>query len=234
MIMKSILITFTALFFLNAPVLAQQIIEETIPLQGDQKALFDLKFAEDIKVENWDKQEVYIKAEVNINNNTLNETHSTEIFETDEAVRVVTGFDEALIRSSKGNHCRETEGKQSHFSGDDGYSICSHINYTIFLPADVDLELETISGNITISSRTGAVKAKSISGFVDFSSPGNQKADFYLKSITGEVYTDLDIKIANRQENPIVGYELKGKLNGGGEVISLESISGNVYVRKGR
>ena len=230
--MKTIFSTVTAFLFLSSTLLAQEIIEKTMPLENGQKAILDLKFAENIKVENWNKKEVYIKAEVNINNNTLNKAHTMEISETDAAVKVITGFDEALIRSSKGNHCSETEGKQSHFSGGEGYSICSHINYTIFLPANVDLELETISGNITISSRTGSVKAKSISGFVDLSSPGNKKADFYLKSITGEVYTDLDIEIANRQENPIVGYELKGKLNGGGEVISLESISGNVYVRR--
>src|SRR5690606_29223891 len=167
MTMKTIFSTVTAFLFLSSTLLAQEIIEKTMPLENGQKAILDLKFAENIQVENWNKKEVYIKAEVNINNNTLNKAHTTEISETDAAVKVITGFDEALIRSSKGNHCSETEGKPSHFSGGEGYSICSHINYTIFLPANVDLELETISGNITISSRTGSVKAKSISGFVD-------------------------------------------------------------------
>jgi hypothetical protein len=54
-----------------------------------------------------------------------------------------------------------------------------------------------------------------------------------VKTITGEVYSDLDIDFGNKKEkNPIVGYLLEGKINGGGPEVKLESISNNVYLRK--
>lgn len=52
-------------------------------------------------------------------------------------------------------------------------------------------------------------------------------------SYTGELYTDLDMKILNKKEEiPIVGYELQGQLGGGGTKMHLETISSNIYVRK--
>lgn len=224
------LTTFCVLFFNLLP--AQQIIEKSLPVGENQEAVLDLKFAEDIKVENWDKNEFYIKAEININNNTLNDAHTMDVSNNGNIISVITGFNEELLKSSKMMNCNEKSKHQSNFNGKEGYSVCSSIKYTIYLPSETDLKIETISGNIFLEDRNGAVEAKSISGFVDLSSSPSKKADFQLKSITGEVYTDLDIKFANRQDNPIVGYELKGKLNGGGEIINLESISGNVYVRK--
>lgn len=232
--MKTILSTIAILFFLASMLQAQQIIEKAMPLKANQLVILDLKFAEAITIENWDKNEMYIKVEVNINNNTLNEAHTMTISSSENAVEVITGFDEALLKSSKESECTKNGIRQSNFNGKEGYSICSSINYIVYLPSNVDLTVETISGNILMDDRNGSVEAKSISGFVDLSSASDKKADFYLKSITGEVYTDLDIKIANRQENPIVGYELKGKLNGGGEIVDLESISGDIYVRKGK
>jgi hypothetical protein len=54
-----------------------------------------------------------------------------------------------------------------------------------------------------------------------------------MKSITGELYTDLDMKIMNQQDEiPIVGYEMEGQLGGGGTKMRLETISSNIYVRK--
>lgn len=231
--MKKFITTLPLCLYFAIQLQAQQIIEKSIPLKENQKAILDLKFAEDIKIENWDKNELFIKAEVNINNNTLNEAHTMNISNNGGAIRIETGFDDELIKSSKETNCKGNGSHQSNFNGKGGYSICSSIKYTVYLPAETDLKIETISGNISLEDRSGSLEAKSISGFVDLSSSPDKKADFRLKSISGEVYTDLDIDIANRQDNPIVGYELKGKLNGGGEIVNLESISGNIYVRKG-
>jgi hypothetical protein len=54
-----------------------------------------------------------------------------------------------------------------------------------------------------------------------------------MKTITGEVYSDLDINFLNKKDTPqIVGYLLKGTLNGGGAEVHLESISNDVFLRK--
>jgi hypothetical protein len=110
--------------------------------------------------------------------------------------------------------------------------VCAIIEYEITVPADVALRVSTISGNIDIAGLTGTMEAKSISGFVDVTWPDGKGADVSLKTITGEVYTDQDIAFANRKENPMVGYQLKGTLKGSGPLVKLESISNDVYFRK--
>ena len=88
------------------------------------------------------------------------------------------------------------------------------------------------SGNIDIAGLTGAIEAKSISGFVDVAWSPTKGAELSLKTIAGEVYTDQDIAFSNRKENPIVGYQLHGTLKGSGPLVKLESISNDVYFRK--
>jgi hypothetical protein len=71
--------------------------------------------------------------------------------------------------------------------------------------------METISANIDLKEVTGPVHAKSISGYVDMHWPSKQGASVAMKTITGEVYSDLDINFLNKKDTPqIVGYLLKG------------------------
>jgi hypothetical protein len=65
--------------------------------------------------------------------------------------------------------------------------------------------------------------------------PANKGASVSMKSITGELYSDLDINYTNKSKSiPIVGYLLKGTLNGGGPTVYLESISNDIYLRKAK
>ena len=83
--------------------------------------------------------------------------------------------------------------------------VCADIDYEITVPADVALRVSTISGNIDIAGLTGAIEAKSISGFVDVTWPADQGAELSLKTITGEVYTDQDVAFSNRKRQPHCG-----------------------------
>ncbi|MBC7919719.1 MAG: hypothetical protein H7Z75_01375, partial [Ferruginibacter sp.] len=147
-----------------------------------------------------------------------------------QKISVKTDFDQALIRQGKREDC---PGSHQSYSNGDGHYVCSKINYEVSLPRQADLRVETINGNIFIREAAGPVYAKSISGFLDVSWPDGKGANVALKSITGELYSDLDIDFGNQQaKNPIVGYLLKGTFNGGGPDVRLESISNNIYLRK--
>jgi hypothetical protein len=77
------------------------------------------------------------------------------------------------------------------------------------------------------------LQAKSISGFVDLAWPANRGADLSLKTISGEVFSNVEVEMANGQrKNEGVGYNIQGKIAGGGPLIKLESISGNLYLRR--
>jgi hypothetical protein len=101
------------------------------------------------------------------------------------------------------------------------------------VPAHTDIHIESINANVELKDMAGPVFVKTINGFVDINWPSSKATDFSLQTINGELYSDLDIKLLNKQDKlPQVGYLLRGTLNGGGTDIHLESINNNIYVRK--
>ncbi|MCU0393512.1 MAG: DUF4097 domain-containing protein [Thermoflexibacter sp.] len=115
-----------------------------------------------------------------------------------------------------------------------------------------DVVIRNLSGSVVAHNTSGDIDVifskvnpekptsiTNISGEVDVTLPADTKANIKTKSISGEVYTDLEI-VTEKKNDPKAkgldtwrtGYEAKGTLNGGGVEMRLESISGNVYIRK--
>jgi YHS domain-containing protein len=229
--MKPIL--FAALCLVTNLAFAQKIIEKKFPWSSAQTANLNLKFADSIQVRYWDKAEVSVRIAVVINNGRLNDALTVESGSTADEITLKTDFDKEMLKKGKMEDCPGEKSKwRTEHNGSD-YYVCSKINYQVYLPRNAKLKLETINGNIDIKGASAPVFAKTISGYVDFSWPKSKGANLAMKTITGEVYTDLDIDFKNKkQKNPIVGYLLEGTINGGGPEVRLESISNNVYLRK--
>ena len=216
------------------PAFAQKIIDKKLPYESGKTVNLNLRFGDSIQVRYWDKPEVSVHMSVKINQNKLNDAFLVTTSTTSDEIILKTDFDKEKIKEGKGEDC---PGQKSSWSSDDSgknrYYVCSEINYQVTLPRQARLKLETISGNIDIQGATAGVAAKTISGYVDMTWPKSKGANVAVKTITGEVYSDLDIDFGNKKEkNPIVGYLLEGKINGGGPDVKLESISNNVYLRK--
>ncbi len=231
--MKNIFILSTLyLVFCLHPVFAQKIIEKTLPYTKDQKIDMNLKFGDHIQVNAWDKKEVYIKAVIEINGGKLNDALVMNFTSDKESIRVLADFDKQLIKQGKREDCPTENGSFRGYHDGNNY-VCSTITYQIYIPKGAGLDMETISANIELKEVTGPVHAKSISGYVDMNWPARQAASVAMKTITGEVYSDLDLNFLNKKDRPqIVGYLIKGTLNGGGPDVHLESISNDVFLRK--
>lgn len=229
--MKKTLIT-AILCMALGPVFAQKIIDKKLPYDNGKTVNLNLRFGDSIQVRYWDKAEVSVHMSVKINQNKLNDAFVVTTSTTADEIILKTDFDKEKLKEGKGEDC---PGNKSSWSSDDGknrYYVCSEVNYQVTLPRNAKLKLETINGNIDIRGATAAVSAKTISGFVDMSWPKAKGANVAVKTITGEVYSDLDIDFDNKKDkNPIVGYLLQGKFKGGGPDVKLESISNNVYLR---
>jgi hypothetical protein len=225
---------FTILYSLLwlSPAFSQKIVEKTLPYTKDQKIDMNLKFGDHIQVNAWDKKEVYIKAVIEINGGKLNDALLMNFTSDKDAIRVLADFDKQLIKQGRREDCPSTDGSFRGYHEGNNY-VCSTISYQIFIPKGASLDIETISANIDMKDLTGPVHAKSISGFIDMHWPSKQGASVAMKTITGEVYSDLDINFLNKKDTPqIVGYLIKGTVNGGGPDVHLESISNDVFLRK--
>jgi len=93
----------------------------------------------------------------------------------------------------------------------------------------------TTSGDITVVfsqlSQEGPTSISNTSGFIDVTMPANAKANLELSSISGDIYTDMDLKSSDGMKQ-VGGSSIKAAINGGGVEVSLRTISDDIYLRK--
>lgn len=200
-----------------------------MPWMSGQEVALDLKYAREIQIKTWDRDEVSVRVSVNLNDNSANDAWSllTEI----SADQILMNSD---IEIPEG-HYRGSCSGSNHYRDDN--SFCSLIVYDIYVPAGAALRVETLGGNITTEGISSPIYAKSLSGFVDTDWPAQEGATVTMKSITGEVYTNLDLEMddakgEDRHRRSPVGWEIEATVAGGGSQVQLESISNDVYFRK--
>ena len=212
--MKNI-IAFILLCLLSCCAKAQKIIEQHLNYSPGKKITMNIQIADSIRIISWNKNEVYAKASVNINENKDNDVYTTAFDAAGNGIDITAKIDDKKRkqRSDSVNCC----------------NYKSDIYWDVYVPEDADFSVETINGNIIIEGKTGAVKAHSISGFIDLQFPASRKADLKMSTISGTIYTDLAINSTGKNRG---GNAVSYEYNGGGENVDLETISGDIFLRK--
>lgn len=111
-----------------------------------------------------------------------------------------------------------------------------------------DISLEDITGPVIASSTSGDMditfsrvsdanptSVSLVSGYIDVTLPASTNADMYLGSISGEIYTNLDLNLSGNNgdmKRLSAGRKIEGTLNEGGVEMDLKTISGDIYLRK--
>ncbi len=111
-----------------------------------------------------------------------------------------------------------------------------------------DIDLQNITGPVIASSTSGDVdivfsnvstsnptSISLVSGYIDVTMPASTKANLHLSSVSGEIYTNMDIALKGNKEDMMRlggGRKIEGALNGGGVEMQLKSVSGDIYLRK--
>jgi hypothetical protein len=195
-----------------ASVEAQKITEKHIDFSGKESIHLNIQIDDSINLQTWNKNEVFVTASVNINDNKDNEAYIISIEDTGKSV---------FIRSKL---------KDEYFNSRDCCCNETDIYWQVYLPEKAAFNIETINGNITIDGITGEIHAKSISGFIDLSAPEERQADLKFSTISGTIYTNHEL-VAERSHSgiPVV---IRESLNKGGSPVILETISGDIFFRK--
>lgn len=191
---------------------AQMNTEKHISFTGKESLALNLQFADTIDIQAWERNEVYVTASVNINENRDNDAYLITWSESGSKVGINATF------------------KKDYFKGKDNCCTKTDIRWKVYMPEKVPVEVETINGNITITGRTGEMKVKSISGFIDLAVPASKPADLEFSTISGTVFTDH--KLAMETKSTGIPSVIREKLNNGGPPIKLETISGDIFFRK--
>lgn len=196
---------------------SQKIVEERQPLNGQKTLKLDFPFADEIIIKTWDQQEVFVEATVDINDNEDNDLFELSSRTTER--RIVMEMDNDNWES------RSRKSRRKCWNSD--------IVIKVFLPKSLEIDAETISGNYELTYYGQPFYFKTISGDVDLSVAPTENIDFFVKTVTGEVYSDLELSYPKGKDGlrQIVGMDLEGRLNNGGERLEMETVSGNVFLR---
>lgn len=206
---------------------AQTIVNKEVEMPIGKELELDLKLADSIELMGWEQQMIRIVATVNINEGKDNEKFVMDFDDFNQRMVVQSDIKDLDKISKQRIIYDEDSGEKIHTR-----DVDLEIWFQIWLPKQTSLKLKTINGDVKASGLTGKMRIKSISGDVDITLPGKMNASLTLKSITGNMYSDLNLKSDRIGHD---GFSMKPfhcDLNDGGQPIELESISGNIYIRK--
>jgi lia operon protein LiaG len=100
------------------------------------------------------------------------------------------------------------------------------------------LVLSTISGGIDIVYSSvnidKPVSINSVSGDIDITLPLKTAANLEMQTVSGTIYSDFDFPSDHKQMKQIAGHTIKCPLNGGGVDFKIMTVSGSIYLRKGK
>ena len=100
-----------------------------------------------------------------------------------------------------------------------------------------DLELQKISGKVVGNTSGGSIRAavpgdvpgdvklSTSAGNIDVSLPPTATVDIDARTSVGKIFTDLPFEVAD-----VHNEHLRGKLNGGGRTVKLETSAGNITI----
>ncbi|WP_370088325.1 hypothetical protein [Ekhidna sp.] len=198
-------------------------VTESVALSGQQLLDLDFAFADNISFKTWEKNEVFVEVMVEINNGEDNDIFTLKTEKSSNTIYIEMDKDMwkkiSKQENGKWNNC----------------SYTSTINYTVYLPAKLNVRANTISGDYEFEYFGSEMKLKTISGAIDVTIPQKKGMDFKAKTISGEIYSDIEIEYPYGKEGlrQIVGQDVRGRVNPGGSESNFETISGNIYLRKG-
>jgi hypothetical protein len=90
---------------------------------------------------------------------------------------------------------------------------------------DIEIEMGDVSG--------GDLDFHTVSGDITLWLPGDFSADVNFSSLSGDFDTDFDLNV-RRMKDRWIGSQIEGTIGGGGQDLSLKTVSGNVEVRRAR
>lgn len=213
---KAVLIT--VLLFGTATLgFSQKVVDKKIETEG-KKTELKLDFADNIRIEAWDKEYVEFHATANIDDNQYNDFYKLSVNETSGKTEISEKIDFDGIKEKVGKK------ELCNFEMD--------IEYSVKVPKNLNFSVKTISGEIELIACEGKMDVNSISGFIDYSIPKNLGAQLNLSTVTGDVYSNVSFDKGDTDEISWVGTNRKLTLNGGDKDIKLKTVSGDIYLRK--
>lgn len=233
--MKKLKLT-VSLLLLATIAFTQTIVEKSVQVKSQTNVVLDFDFADEITIKGWDKNEVFVEVSVNINENEDNDAFKLDLKEMSSTLSFISEIENMKEISKNKVVVKKSEDGKRTITYTNNWHIDMDIYFEVFVPKNMEVSLSTISGDIILTNVEGELNIETISGFIDVQIDKNAKVSVKTSTITGGVYTDHEIGFArtlkDKKYHMVSGRSPQFKLNGGGRDLKLETISGNIYIRK--
>jgi hypothetical protein len=250
--MKRILL-FIGLLLTFSNLSAQKIVTETTSSKNINDVLVHLKFANNIVVKNWSKNEISVEATVNIDDNEHNDYFNFKTKNVGGYYTVTSDYGDYFKKYRSYYSHKHIHNDDENKDKKDDNDCHSHrhrhnniVNYVIYVPNNMNLKVKSISGSLEAESYVGVLQTDLISGNITVK---KHSKDMYLKTISGDIdiyvsdatftakslsggiYSDLDIDFEKNKKKGY-GSKIRAKIDNGTASLNLNTISGDIYLRK--
>lgn len=195
----------------------QKIIEEKIEASGIEAVSLNFPYAKEVKVTTASTDQISVYVSALIDDGENNETYTLTVENLNGLLSIGT----------------DKEKLEAFWKGLNKKCFSSDIYVEVSMPAHLEVDFSSISGSITMDLFQNKMNLKTISGDIDISFPNNSGAEIKASTISGEMYTDLDLEFLDNKSglNQVVGQKAHARVNNGGPRFELETISGNIFLR---
>ena len=248
--MKRILL-FIGLLLTFSNLSAQKIVTETASSKNIDDVLVHVKFANNIVVKNWSKNEISVEATVNIDDNEHNDYFNFKTKNVGGYYTVTSDYGDYFKKYRSYYSHKHSHNNDENEDKTDDNDCHSHrhnniVNYVIYVPNNMNLKVKSISGSLEAESYVGVLQTDLISGNITVK---KHSKDMYLKTISGDIdiyvsdatftakslsggiYSDLDIDFEKNKKKGY-GSKIRAKIDNGTASLNLNTISGDIYLRK--
>lgn len=236
--MKNVL-TLAVLCLITLQIHAQKTIEKEIITSADLVKV-EFKFADDINVKTWDKDEVYLKAEVSVNNGEYDDYFTLKVNNTSSVLDIKSDYGDLFDKWKK----EGKSNKKNNWGPCNNFDIDA--NYTLYLPKNSKLKVKSISGSVASENYQGKLMVDIISGNIDIKNYDGDlelytisgdidihiaKSRLKAETISGMIYSDKELEF-DQGKNRIVGSKVTGTFGDVRSDLHLKTISGSIFIRK--
>jgi hypothetical protein len=231
---KYLLIILTGV--ISQAISSQKIIEKNLNF-NNQYVEADLKFASEIKVQTWDKNTVYFKADIATKEGKFLESYKVNIQQTSDKISILFEAEGVFEKFQEEWNLNNSNKKKRYYNTGDWLTF----TYTLYVPKNTKLKINSINGNLssdliegdfTADLINGTISIKKYTGTLDLTTI-NGEIDLRMVNanlVAETIHGDKELKFSFEDRH--VGQEISGTIAEGKNTLRLNTISGNMYLRR--
>ena len=144
---------------------AQKKVTENASSKNVNDVYVQLKFANNIVIKNWNKNEISVEATVNLDDNEHNDYFSFKADKIGETYKITSDYGEYFKKyRSYYSHKHDEEEDNDNEKNSHNHHHSNIVNYVIYVPKNMQLKVKSISGDVEAENFAGVLKLDLISG----------------------------------------------------------------------